>query len=367
MSRQHAMIEFQNGVYFMVDMGSTNGVEYQRPAHRAEADRRGRRLPHLRPRHPLHVSLRRPGARGHCRCGRARQRLRGEACALRGVRHQRRRPRAGPGDRGAPRTRRGWRGLALAGSGARDRGASGRGGRAGLRPLRAARNAPRAYSGIESAGGRDDADDAAGPGDAGGGSPRARSRRDAQRRLLPKRREGNPLLAPARGDHVRRAVAVRAVPQSRWSSSSASRVPRSGRKLPGRPGAKCRDNRLLHPARDGARPRRQHRRRARARQAPRSRPPRRRGGPRARTRGRQGRSLGLDAPSLRRSAHAEGRVSASPARALRRPSPTSRSTSGGSSTRRTWPWPRRIVDLAIAEEHPHDALDKLLESLRRAT
>jgi pSer/pThr/pTyr-binding forkhead associated (FHA) protein len=25
-SRQHAMIEFQNGVYFMVDMGSTNGV-----------------------------------------------------------------------------------------------------------------------------------------------------------------------------------------------------------------------------------------------------------------------------------------------------------------------------------------------------
>jgi pSer/pThr/pTyr-binding forkhead associated (FHA) protein len=27
-SRQHAMIEFQNGAYFMVDMGSTNGVEY---------------------------------------------------------------------------------------------------------------------------------------------------------------------------------------------------------------------------------------------------------------------------------------------------------------------------------------------------
>jgi len=27
-SRQHAMVEFQNGVYFMVDMGSTNGVEY---------------------------------------------------------------------------------------------------------------------------------------------------------------------------------------------------------------------------------------------------------------------------------------------------------------------------------------------------
>jgi pSer/pThr/pTyr-binding forkhead associated (FHA) protein len=25
-SRQHAMVEFQNGVYFMVDMGSTNGV-----------------------------------------------------------------------------------------------------------------------------------------------------------------------------------------------------------------------------------------------------------------------------------------------------------------------------------------------------
>jgi FHA domain len=27
-SRQHAMIEFQNGLYFMVDMGSTNGVEH---------------------------------------------------------------------------------------------------------------------------------------------------------------------------------------------------------------------------------------------------------------------------------------------------------------------------------------------------
>jgi hypothetical protein len=27
-SRQHAMIEYQNGVYIMVDMGSTNGVEY---------------------------------------------------------------------------------------------------------------------------------------------------------------------------------------------------------------------------------------------------------------------------------------------------------------------------------------------------
>ncbi len=27
-SRQHALIEFQNGVYFMVDMGSTNGVAY---------------------------------------------------------------------------------------------------------------------------------------------------------------------------------------------------------------------------------------------------------------------------------------------------------------------------------------------------
>jgi pSer/pThr/pTyr-binding forkhead associated (FHA) protein len=27
-SRQHAMVEFQNGAYFMVDMGSTNGVEH---------------------------------------------------------------------------------------------------------------------------------------------------------------------------------------------------------------------------------------------------------------------------------------------------------------------------------------------------
>lgn len=28
-SRQHAMVELQNGQYFMVDMGSTNGVEHQ--------------------------------------------------------------------------------------------------------------------------------------------------------------------------------------------------------------------------------------------------------------------------------------------------------------------------------------------------
>ena len=27
-SRQHAMVEYQNGVYFIVDMGSTNGVEF---------------------------------------------------------------------------------------------------------------------------------------------------------------------------------------------------------------------------------------------------------------------------------------------------------------------------------------------------
>ena len=27
-SRQHAMIEYQNGVYYMVDLGSTNGVEF---------------------------------------------------------------------------------------------------------------------------------------------------------------------------------------------------------------------------------------------------------------------------------------------------------------------------------------------------
>ena len=28
-SRQHAMVEFLNGQYYMVDMGSTNGVEYR--------------------------------------------------------------------------------------------------------------------------------------------------------------------------------------------------------------------------------------------------------------------------------------------------------------------------------------------------
>ena len=39
-SRQHAMVEFQNGVYFMVDMGSTNGVEFngQRIARKQIAD-----------------------------------------------------------------------------------------------------------------------------------------------------------------------------------------------------------------------------------------------------------------------------------------------------------------------------------------
>ena len=28
-SRQHAMIEFHNGTYYIVDMGSTNGVEFK--------------------------------------------------------------------------------------------------------------------------------------------------------------------------------------------------------------------------------------------------------------------------------------------------------------------------------------------------
>ena len=39
-SRQHAMIEFLNGTYYMVDMGSTNGVEYngQRIARKAIAE-----------------------------------------------------------------------------------------------------------------------------------------------------------------------------------------------------------------------------------------------------------------------------------------------------------------------------------------
>jgi pSer/pThr/pTyr-binding forkhead associated (FHA) protein len=36
-SRQHAMVEFVNGQYYMVDMGSTNGIEYngQRIARKA--------------------------------------------------------------------------------------------------------------------------------------------------------------------------------------------------------------------------------------------------------------------------------------------------------------------------------------------
>jgi hypothetical protein len=39
-SRQHAMVEFQNGVYYMVDLGSTNGVEYhgQRVTRKAIAE-----------------------------------------------------------------------------------------------------------------------------------------------------------------------------------------------------------------------------------------------------------------------------------------------------------------------------------------
>jgi hypothetical protein len=39
-SRQHAMVEFLNGQYYMVDMGSTNGVEYnsERIARKAIAE-----------------------------------------------------------------------------------------------------------------------------------------------------------------------------------------------------------------------------------------------------------------------------------------------------------------------------------------
>ncbi len=56
-SRQHAMVEFLNGQYYMVDMGSTNGVEYngQRIARKAIAE--GDLYPHLRPRGPLHLPL----------------------------------------------------------------------------------------------------------------------------------------------------------------------------------------------------------------------------------------------------------------------------------------------------------------------
>ena len=39
-SRQHAMVEYLNGMFYMVDMGSTNGVEYngQRIARKAIAE-----------------------------------------------------------------------------------------------------------------------------------------------------------------------------------------------------------------------------------------------------------------------------------------------------------------------------------------
>ena len=56
-SRQHAMVEFLNGQYYMVDMGSTNGVEYNGQRISRKADRRGRHLPDLRSRGPLHVPL----------------------------------------------------------------------------------------------------------------------------------------------------------------------------------------------------------------------------------------------------------------------------------------------------------------------
>ncbi len=40
-SRQHAMIEFVGGSYFMVDMGSTNGVEFQGQRVQRKAIREG--------------------------------------------------------------------------------------------------------------------------------------------------------------------------------------------------------------------------------------------------------------------------------------------------------------------------------------
>ena len=57
MSRQHAMVEFLNGQYYMVDMGSTNGVEYNGQRIARKRDRRGRSLPNLRPRSPLQLPL----------------------------------------------------------------------------------------------------------------------------------------------------------------------------------------------------------------------------------------------------------------------------------------------------------------------
>ena len=63
-SRQHAMIEFLNGQYYMVDMGSTNGVEYngQRIPRKAIAE--GDLVQGLRPRALVLVSLTNAGRGG---------------------------------------------------------------------------------------------------------------------------------------------------------------------------------------------------------------------------------------------------------------------------------------------------------------
>ena len=152
----------------------------------------------------------------------------------------------------------------------------------------------------------------------------------------------HPLLAPARGDDVRRAVALGAVRRGGRAREAPRRAPRSAR-----------SSRRTSSSATSRRPSRSSRSRWRStlagsidvvlehdrapRPRPRTRPTRGASSdaPSARPRRGRRRCFGSSGPSRSRSA------SASPGRARRRPSPTSSSTSGGSSTRRTSRWPRR--------------------------
>ena len=65
-------------------------------------------------------------------------------------------------------------------------------------------------------------------------------------------------------------------------------------------------------------------------------------------------------------AHAQGRASASPGRARRRPSRYVEEHFGRKLHAQNVAMAEKIVDLAVQKNTPHVALDKLLESLRRA-
>ena len=69
-SRQHAMIEFQNGIVLHGRHGLDQRRRVQRTTDRAEANCRRRHLPHLRPRHRVHIHL----TVSNARVGRGRRR-----------------------------------------------------------------------------------------------------------------------------------------------------------------------------------------------------------------------------------------------------------------------------------------------------